>query len=152
MSALLEIVKQRPFAAKDTCPFCGSTALGVMGTKSTLIGSVYEGTDDDPNHRWIYCRCTNCGRHFTEERKGRNVWYTKDGFVLAGLPACFESYTFTCAKCGENKVTKRHTALDGTTVVHALTAYGGVKQYRTFYSCSACKAEVEVPEEYWGGQ
>ena len=93
MNEFLELVKERPDRTlkldETFCPFCCSTDIKEVEHIQTLLGG-----KPDPNHHWHHCECNNCNEKFIKEHKCTNVWYTKDGKILAGIPNCFESYKY----------------------------------------------------------
>ena len=139
MKTLTDLVTQRKLEGEPACPHCGCD-FTIREEQTTLIG--FSGSVN-PNHRWLYCTCNSCQFQFTVEHKSDNVWVTKDKKVLAGLPSCFEDYIYTCATCNGN-VVRRHTAMDGETVVRSLYTNQEGPQYRTFYLCLYCAAQIEV--------
>lgn len=100
---LFEIVTNRPSEYKSLdqckCPYCQSKKLKSRGYSTTLAGM--------NNHEWHDYSCSDCGKRFTIERKGSNIWMTeKGGRILNGMPSCFESYIYTCSKCGGGCIEK----------------------------------------------
>ena len=136
-----ELVTQRVMLGEPACPMCGGD-YRIGETCTTLLG--FSGSVN-PNHVSKLCICVSCGFTFTVEEKSGNVWITKDGRVLAGMPNCFESYIYTCAFCG-GSVARKHTKLDGITDVQSLLTTKDGPQYRTFYRCQACGRQIEVTE------
>ena len=140
MTELTELVTQRKLEGEAACPRCGCD-FKTYGTGTTLLGCF---GPVDLNHTWDYCTCNACQFQFMVERKSGNTWITKDKKVLAGLPNCFEDYIYTCVHCNGN-VVRKHTAMNGETVVGSLLTTREGKQYRTFYLCASCNIQIEVP-------
>jgi hypothetical protein len=128
---------------------CGSTQVHLGPMETTLLG----GFSKTVNHTWEKATCGSCGLVFTRETKHGFVWYTKDKFVLSGMPACFESYIYLCAKCADGRVRRRYEDLSGrpTDCLCSTRAADGtmVKQYKTFYECDTCGSGGMMAHEYW---
>ena len=81
------LVQHEPHA---TCPYCKSNNITESDHSQTLVGSFGK---YDTNHHWVICICNDCKENFTMEYKGQkegyNIWYTKDSFILSGLPTFF---------------------------------------------------------------
>ena len=123
-NTFLDIVTQRddPTIDRDnpTCPYCQSTNVTDNGGSTTLVGGYY-------NHIHHDCRCNDCKERFMLEIKEQGkrddyiAWYTdKDGKILGGIPGCFESYTYTCSKCGGD-VHRHQLEIDSDTPVRCLS-------------------------------
>ncbi len=154
---LQDIVTQRPISEAPTdpsrCPYCESTDTKVVRRYSTLLG--FSGPVNT-NHQWYESLCSGCKRLYTREVKGLNVWYTPyrdrdsvgDPQVLKGLPSCFESYQYTCAKCS-GPVLRTHRDLRGN-ATHSLSERNvdgvWVREYTTHYNCTKCGHGGEVEE------
>ena len=147
MMDLLDITSARPLLRyqQSRCPHCGSKRIDLHATRTTLLGG---GGDVNPNHVWSEGRCQSCGRTLYRESKTGNAWFTDErGHVIAGMPSCFEGYTYPCAVCG-GKVTRSYTALDGVSRVGGLC--GDHSNYRTFYRCELCGHGGETtPVDYY---
>ena len=154
-NAFLDIVKERPdwsIKSKPICPFCKSKNVKKGGNLTTLVAGKY-------NHIWNKCECNKCHKTFTMETKERGNlkpirWYTKDGKILKGIPGCFESYIYTCSKCGGN-VVRKHLKPDSdeeATILSAGPDKNGVwiKHYRTFFHCEKCGIRVESENDSYG--
>ena len=150
MSELTDLVLQRKLEGPAFCPACKRNDYKVVDTRTTLLGFWHQNLPD-PNHVWETASCKSCGYGFTVEHKSGNTWITKDGVVMAGLPNCFEQYSYTCCHCGA-AVRRRHTELDGKTPAKTLLSTllevnGVVRQYRTFYECDGCHSKIEVKNQ-----
>lgn len=156
MNKLFELVKERPSPSltrdETICPFCNSHNVKINEHWETLVGG-----DPDPNHHWKSSTCNDCKEDFTHEYKYNNVWYTKKGKILKGIPSCFENYIYTCNKC-DGDVIRKYTKLDGSDlqgadgiVLTITTTMDGkwIKQFRIFYVCQKCNSSIEVPDEYY---
>ena len=150
---LFELVSDKPLnvipKSKVKCPYCGTKEIQSLGTRGTLVGG-----NPDPNHYWNHCRCKKCDKKFTKEYKRENVWYTDEVCrILLGVPSCFESYVYSCKKCGfKHSVHREYRQMDGVTKHTGLLKYtiGSKKQHqRCFYVCKECGAEIEYPQGYW---
>lgn len=159
----LTLVKERPdpsLSHKPTkCPLCDSSRINLISSSSTLVGGA--GSWDDPNHHESKYHCNGCDKGFTVEYTGLfeaskaagtvvyNVWYTKNGKVLKGIPSCFEPYIYTCSSC-EGEV-KRHYFKKGTRqdVGHSLYYVDGKPDFESYFICSCCNKEVKSSTEYW---
>lgn len=122
----------------DRCPDCGSTELTDHGGWSTLAGG-----PPGINHAMHDMSCSS-GHAFQKETKWGERWFTRNGKLLMGVPGCYETCVWTCAKCGED-MEGYHTTPDGTRLGQDGKPYGiqlGVT--RTFYCCRGCGVEVEV--------
>lgn len=149
MTDFLAFVKQQPLPADtlNSCPACCSTNVTVTSRESTMVGG--------PNHHWHWSRCVDCNLtycfEFFDARPGRtprNVWFTRDGHVLRGVPSCYEHYTYDCAAC-DGPVTRYFTKLDGTPTETKAFSFTTGRLYRTFFTCAACKAQIEAPFDHW---
>lgn len=150
---LLDFVRQRPLreraSGKPKCPFCGGKEVAVGGHRQTLVGG---GPGSDPNHHWYNCDCLDCQKSFVREVHDGNVWYTKDHAVLKGMPSCFESYIYSCKKCG-GEVVRDYRQMDGKTEAKILCLDLDGPHYRTFYRCGKCGLEIETYyDRWWPGQ
>lgn len=137
---------------KPICPFCNDTKVRKDGRVTTLIGQIGDGPD--PNHQWVNCTCESCNKSWTMEIKGEdehgyNVWYTKDGKILKGLPTCFEAYRYTCKQCSGDIV--RHNYDKGTRQTSQSLWYDGDgnKSFDTYFRCDGCGVEVQCSNEYY---
>lgn len=168
---LAPLVTDRPDPTLDFwdnhCPHCNSTDVddseGVIETLVGWSGNWHDGLSHqerlihphNPNHAGRGLTCNSCGLHFCKEVKRGNVWVTACAMnqLLAGVPNCFERYTYTCRYCG-GFVTRHYTKLDGETP--ALGRQRGpdpttgewVRLYRTFWRCAGCGAELETEQDY----
>ena len=153
MIDIMEIVSERPseeeVGSNPICPLCNNSDIDAGGFRTTCLG-YFGGVN--PNHTWTECYCKNCNKSFVRETKSGNVWYTSDGFVLKGMPNCFEKYYYTCSKCS-GKVLRKYTALDGISEVQGLSTRNidgkWVKEYRIFYECEKCGHGGEVKDDHW---
>ena len=146
---LLNIVLERPLSKSNpTCPFCYSDNIFVGNTTGTLLGY---SNDPDPNHYWTFCSCNQCHQTFIREIKANNMWYTQNSRVLAGIPNCFEDYTYTCAKCS-GPVNRHYTKLNGEktdTLCEEIVNGKTIKKYKTFYYCQSCGYGGETEKDYY---
>lgn len=152
---LFELVTQRPedrlrdWGVNPECPRgCPNAKIErTEPTSMTLVGG-----GKQANHTWSPFRCLSCGTEFVVESKAGNTWATTsrgEGRVLCGIPSCFESYVYTCAKCGGD-VLRHFTETDGETPVSCLRrTVGGDRHYRAIYRCENCRASAEPPYDYW---
>jgi hypothetical protein len=114
---LHELVVDRPLRGflpgVKYCPHCkGGTRLELLDSITTLLG--YTGSGPDPNHRQKTYACGACDNVFIQHAKYDFVWYTtKDSHLLAGIPACFETFTYNC-RCG-GVVDRQFVQMDGAT-------------------------------------
>jgi DNA-directed RNA polymerase subunit RPC12/RpoP len=142
-----KIVTNRPDKkAGKACPFCNSTDLQSGSMRSTLVGG-----GPNVNHVWIDTTCRDCHKSFTIESKGGNTWVTgDDGLILQGIPSCFESYIYTCSKCGGN-VKRQNIDDQGRITGGAWKMEGGkaVKMFKTIFKCESCHEEVESEQEHY---
>lgn len=159
---LLDIVRERPLTELPTdpahCPYCESTNVKVRSRTSTLVG--FTGPVDN-NHQWHESECERCETLYTREIKGLNVWYTpyryRDGTsappVLKGIPTCFESYQYTCAKCSGPVLRTHRDRAGNLTTTLTKSNVGGkwVREYTTHYNCTQCGHGGEVAEDYYRG-
>lgn len=144
-----EIITQRPdknlTVRNAKCPFCKSEKHQTHGTRTTLLGI------DSMNHKWHERTCKDCGKNYTVENKGRNVWITDEkGNVMHGMPSCFEHYIYDC-KCG-GKVERHYTDMDGKPVNGLSSSNESgkwVKHYKTFYKCNKCNTEIQTEHDYF---
>lgn len=151
MMELTEFVSNQPLRDQGeelTCPWCSAPDVGVMERMTTLVGGPAE-----INHDTKYCICNACSGLFHVESKNGYRWITDEGnFVLAGMPACFEDYTLTHKDCGGD-VKREYRNLDGTPLNGGLWTHcengKPVKQYRVFWCCSTCEAQIETAEDHW---
>ena len=147
--AFYQLVAQEPLKESvhdaPTCPYCDSKKLDIHNRSTTLVG-YFGSKDQDPNHVTEVYRCCECYRSFKREYRRGNVWYVKPGenIILKGVAGCFEHYVYTCRHC-KGYVERLYTALDGVSEVHSLTeTIGGTRDYRIFYRCNQCQAQVET--------
>lgn len=138
-------IAERP-SQQASCPDCGGANLRCFGTSTTLIGGGDGTLDGDPNHRHEDHECRDCGSRFYRETKSGKVWYAREGKVLRGFPACFESYQYTHRDCG-GAVLRHYTKLNGETPVQSLGISfvdgKAIRDYRTFFRCEKCAAQIE---------
>jgi hypothetical protein len=154
-NAFLDIVKECPdwtIKKKPVCPFCKSKNVEHGGASMTLVGGKY-------NHLWTHCKCKKCNQEFTLEEKERGLtkrvmrWYTQKGKILRGIPGCFESYIYTCSKCG-GEVHRTQLKLDSdeeATILSSGPDLNGVwkNNYRTIFRCDRCKVQVESENDHY---
>jgi len=166
---LSDLVTDRPDPSldfdEDVCPLCGSTRLEDGGTIQTLLGWIgseeaklseasIQAHPDNPNHSSRQLICTECGLPFSKEVKKGNVWIAVclPNKLLAGVPNCFEHYSYTCCHCG-GLVRRHYTDMGGEKKAISLTHKNvdGVwkKLYRTFFRCDDCGKEVETTQDYY---
>jgi len=147
-NAFLDIVKERPDKSlkikKPFCPYCNSRDLEKKDHIQTLVAQ------EEYNHHWVHFYCNNCREIFHMEYLGKNIWYTVNGKILRGIPTCFESYIYTCLKCGKD--VKRHH-IDKVTGQNAYilstNLETGEKSYRTEFGCNNCNTSVESENDYY---
>lgn len=160
-----ELVKERPDPTldfwSDSCAVCGSTDIRDGGVARTLAGwaqpaglSRREAVvhPQNPNHTSRHIHCNACGSDLAYEVKGGNVWYSERlGRVLAGIPSCFEPYTYTCRHC--NGTVKRHYRTSDDRPARGLGHHNvdgqWIKNYYTVFRCEDCQAEVRSEQEYY---
>jgi len=125
----------------NDCPNGCKAPQNLGSTMTTLVGY----TDGvDRNHRWTDVECSKCHMHYTLESKAESKdlehrWLTKDGKILFGIPACFESYIYTC-KCGGD-ITKEGSISTSKMVDGKWTTY-----YPRTFSCNKCDWKLSVTD------
>lgn len=112
----------------------------------------WDGKGLNPNHVTTDYECRGCRRKFFVHAKSGNIWVTDEASkVLKGIPTCFETFIYTCVKCGGN-VERKYTAKDGVSDVKGLCSRNingtWVKEYCTFYRCVTCGHGGEVDSDY----
>lgn len=155
MNEFLELVTQRPdysLTMEHECPYCCSDNILDQGYETTLLGG-------GGNHRWYHCKCNNCNETFVHEIKenyghteeeqlnGARHWYTKDNKVLKGIPACVESYIYTCKHCGGD-VQREYINNDGNNTT-CITYIGGKIQQKIIFKCINCNMSVESTNDHF---
>ena len=144
MNEFLEIVKERPDKKlkKHKCPFCKKKNVQIGGMITTLVGG--------DNHEWTDCRCGKCGESYIFEQKGSNKWITQDRVVKFGIPTCFESYIYSCNKCG-GQVCRHQWEKDKDVSVRYISYTMGSdeKNYRNVFKCDDCGVEIESTNDYY---
>jgi len=142
------IVESEDELESPVCPYCFSGNVRTGGTMTTLVVSYGK---YDANHRWTVCDCNKCGKQFTWERKGNNVWYTRYTKILRGMAACFETYVYTHAGCGGDVIRTTRNKSDNaptSAISYKKNEETGVwetDQYDQF-SCGKCGASVDLPQ------
>jgi hypothetical protein len=143
-------------ASTPFCPYCHNTRspddVVCQGHSTTLVGHQY---GKDNNHHTRNFQCRLCDKGFKVENKGAMVWYVEPetNKVLEGIPACFESYVYTCSKC-DGDVHRHYYDMDLKDTVKFLS-YGSdkngksVKKFRTIFSCDDCGNEAETDDNYF---
>lgn len=96
------------------------------------------------NHKWKTCKCNKCNSDFVFETKSGEGWYTKDNFVLKGLPNCFENYILSC-KCG-GKIHRFYYDLNQQPA-KILSYSNGCQQFYTIYKCDLCGSEESLDKD-----
>tara|TARA_Y100000310_G_C20693897_1_gene824140 strand:- start:1588 stop:2067 length:480 start_codon:yes stop_codon:yes gene_type:complete len=153
MNDFLSIVVERndtSLTKSPICPYCNSEDMESKCHHQTLLAC----GKTDPNHHWHEYVCKSCKSMFTLEYKEDIVWYTnQDKKVLKGIPGCYETYVYTCSKCGGD--VKRHNLDLVTGQETSMLSYQAgedgklIKGHRTIFSCDNCLVEIESDDEYF---
>ena len=159
-NAFLSIVKERPDLNLSVeypyCPYCKNRNKETLEQTSHSMTCVGGPPGRDPNHHHRLFHCGACRKEFYMENHGSMVWYTEPSTskVLDGIPACFESYIYTCSKCdGEVYRVYRELYSDEAIVggLHSGSDDTGkwINYYHTFFCCQSCGVEVENAAGYF---
>ena len=185
---LFEIVRERPSFeqadARPTCPFIGCRYPFGADLKDT--SKILE-TSHQGHHKTQLCLCGCCGRRFSRHSVTihgiSNVWYTASRYdvwifggkhnakpeshvaVMYGMPSCYESYVYHCAKC-DGPVSRQYHQLDKDepfpepkpdengivigVIISTIARDGTVtRRYRTKYACEECGHGGYTDRDYW---